>query len=1125
MRKLLLSLPGIHCESCVKLINISFNWIAWIEEKEINVDKREWFFIYDENLILSSKIIDIIKNDAWYDAIIISDEEIKKELPVVEKIGSINETIPENIIEKNLKVNKKVETKNKIAVLNIEWMHCTSCAWLIEKSLKKVSWVDEVNVNFASEKARVKYNTELISIDKLEKIVEDTWYKAKLQTKEESTVDKRKKEIKYWLNKILAGAILSFPMIIFMVYDFVPGLAYEKNIMPYMALISFILTTPVLFFIWKDFFAWAWSALKMKTFNMFSLISIWTITAYIYSIYSYVNYINETWSIFWLNGMKIPNIYFEVAAFLITFVALWKFLEAKAKWKTSEAIEKLMWLAPKTARIKKWDNIIDIAIEDVENWHIIIVRPWEKIPVDWEIISWYSSIDESMLTWESIPVEKNIWSKVFAWTINKLWSFDFVATKVWDETSLSQIIKLIEEAQWSKAPIQWFADKISAIFVPLVIIIAIITFLSWYFLIWVSFATSLLYFSAVIVIACPCALWLATPTAIMVWTWKWAQNWILIKWWEPLETACKVNAIVFDKTWTITQWKPKLTNIISLWNHSESEILSISTSLEKKSEHPLAEAIVKHWQENWAINYQVDDFTAIPWAWVSWIINWQKYFLWTRKLLKDNNIAMNMNAYMENLESEWKTVMILANTNMVIWLIAVADTVKQTSKEAIERIKKMWIKVFMITWDNKKTANAIASQVSIDNVLAEVLPENKAQEVKKLQSEWYIVAMVWDWINDSPALAQANLWIAMWNWADVAMESGSMIIMKNDLNDVITAIKLSKETYLKIKENMFFALFYNTMWIPVAAWVFAWLWLVLKPELAWLAMALSSVSVVTNSLLLKNFHPKKINILSKLAPILMTIFFVFLFWEFSKVSKVSETKSYTINNPWIVTDINSYLTQADAKIAFDQENFPKIMLSSNNLPKWLKLKEWKFDFTNNWIVIWYKEAQMMIREKLIKWVWSELNNFFWVPKVRITWILDYTNTFIDDIHIMSKNNFDQLNIKDDILMLETPFWEMKYFYLFDENNIPLQLKTLINSKKLIYNINNKEYLSMYIWFDEAKLMKKEKIIYSKNNTINDFFNNNVIVSWLPKKTNTILDMMHFVPKKFRDNYFNNIKNN
>lgn len=1127
MNNLKISLPSIHCESCIKVIDMTLKDLSWIREKQFDLDKKEVYIKYDKHITKGQKIVSAIKDEAWYDAIVIVDEEEKDENSDddEEDVSKI-ETISPKVIENTplLSSLEKIESGNKIAILNIEWMHCTSCAWLIEKSLKKVVWVDDVHVNFASEKARIKFDINKVKIVELEKVVLDAWYKANIQTKDTNQWDKRKHEIQYWLNKIIWGVVLSLPMGIFMFYDFIPRLPFEKIIMPYMGFISLILTTPVLFIFWKDFFSWAWSALKMKTFNMYSLISIWTLTAYIYSLYSYWNYIHETGTMFGLNGMKIPNIYFEVAAFLVTFVSIWKYLEAKAKWKTSEAIEKLMWLAPKTARVKKWNNTLDIPIEEVMNWDIIIIRPWDKIPVDWEIISGYSSIDESMLTWESIPVEKKQGSKVFTWTINKLWSFEFKATKVWEETALSQIIKLIEEAQWSKAPIQWFADKISAVFVPTVIIIAIITFLSWYFLWEATFATSLLYFSAVIVIACPCALWLATPTAIMVWTWKWAQNWILIKWWEPLEIAGKVNAIIFDKTWTITEWKPKVTNIISLWNYSESEILALSTSLEKKSEHPLAEAIVNHGQDLWSINYNVENFTAVPGAWVTWSINWQKYLLWTRKLMKDNNIDMNINSYIENLECEWKTVMMLANTTMIIWLIAVADTVKQTSVEAIERLKKIWIKVFMITWDNKKTANAIADIVKIDNVLAEVLPENKASEVKKLQWEWYVVAMVGDGINDSPALAQADLWIAMWSWADVAMESGSMIIMKNDLNDVITAIKLSKETYGKIKENMFFALFYNILWIPVAAWVFASFWFILKPELAGLAMAMSSVSVVINSLLLKNFHPKKINILSKWAPIIMTILFLFVFWEFSQVpSWVSITQAYTSTNPWLLSDINDYIARSQVKIGFDQANFPKIMIDSQTLPKNIKIKIWKMDFENNGVVLGFNEASMMIKEWLIDWVWAELKNFFWAPHIRITWILAPTHTLLDDLHIMNTSTFLSIQLTNDLLILQSPLGSLDYYYLYNASNIPYQYASLINPKKTEFIIDNKSYLAAYVWYTDAVEMVEEKEFSKIHDTLENENGSNLIIMWLPKKTYTMLDMMHFVPQKFRDNYFNSLR--
>lgn len=1122
MNKLRVSLPTIHCESCVKVINMILKEMHGINEKKFDIDARELALDYDKKSISSKEIINAIKDDAWYEASIISDEEENSENDDEDDHWKMNHTVNEVVSpSKDMKISESEGMK--IAVLNIEGMHCTSCAWLIEKSLKKLPWVEWVNVNFASEKARVKYDNTKVKIDDIEKAVHDAGYSAKLQVKWENESEKRKKEITYWLSKILWGIVLSLPMVLFMMYDFISGIPFEKNIMPISALISLVLTTPILFVLGKDFILWAWSALKMKTFNMFSLISIGTIVAYIFSIYSYLVFISETWSVVGLNGMKIENIYFEVAAFLIVFVSIWKYLEAKAKGKTSEAIEKLMWLAPKTAKVKRWDTIIDMPIEQVMKGDVILVRPWEKIPVDGEIIEWHSSVDESMLTWESMPVEKSVWSKVFAGTINKVWSFDFVATKVGEETALSQIIKLIEEAQWSKAPIQWVADKISAVFVPIVIILAIITFLVWYFLLSASFATALLYFSAVIVIACPCALGLATPTAIMVGTGKWAQNGILIKWGEPLEVACKINAIVFDKTGTITEGKPKVTDIINLGWSSEKEILSIATSLENKSEHPLAEAIVIYGQENNAPTLIVENFTAIPGAWVRGEVGGKTYFLGTRKLLQDNNIELIMKPYIENLESEGKTVMILANEKTPIGFIAVADTIKPTSIDAIDRLKKMGIKVYMITWDNARTANAIAREVKIDNVLSEVLPENKAAEVKKLQSEWYKVAMVWDGINDSPALAQADLGIAMGSGADVAMESGWIVIMKNDLWDVITAIKLSRETVWKIKQNLFFSLFYNVMGIPVAAWIFAFVWITLKPELAGLAMALSSVSVVTNSLLLKNFNPKRVNIISKIAPVIMTLFFLGIFWQFSQISwwEVS-TKPYTISNPWLVSDIGTYLTKTKTKIWFDGEWFPKIMISAENLPGGIKLENGIVDFNNAWVLLGYSEAQMMINEWLIAWVWSEIENFFWVPKVRITWILKPTGTFLDDVHIFERSTFEKLSLSEDLLITETSFWDIKLFYLFDEKNIPVQFSSLINPKKLSYHTDT-VHLATYIGYDEAKMMIEEWLFSKKFDTIDWLFWNDVIVAWLAKKTYTILDMMHFVPKIFKENYLKSLK--
>jgi Cu+-exporting ATPase len=526
-----------------------------------------------------------------------------------------------------------------------------------------------------------------------------------------------------------------------------------------------------------------------------------------------------------------------------------------------------------------------------------LVRPGEKIPVDGKITKGSSAIDESMITGESLPAEKNVGDKVTGATINKTGSFEFEATRVGSETTLAQIIRLIEEAQGSKAPIQAFADRISAYFVPTVIGIAILTFLVWYLVLGSTLSFSLMAFTAVIVIACPCALGLATPTAIMVGTGKGAEYGILVKGGEPLEAACKIDTIIFDKTGTLTNGKPAVTDIISSGNLDEDEILLISASLEKLSEHSLAEAIYSHADEEGIKLKEVSDFNATPGHGVKGSINKIEYYLGNRKLIRDivGIDVDKINRKLERLEEQGKTAMILANKSEILGIIAVADTVKETSKEAIAKLQKLGVEVYMITGDNKRTADAIAKQVGITNILAEVLPEDKANEVRKLQDNGKKVAMVGDGINDSPALAQADLGIAMGSGTDVAMETGGIVIIKNDLNDVVTAIDLSKETMSKIKQNMFFALFYNIIGIPIAARLFVGFGLVLKPELAGLAMALSSISVVSNSLLLRRFKPKKRNYLSIIAPFVMVILFSFLFFEFAKISSgmVAETITTT----------------------------------------------------------------------------------------------------------------------------------------------------------------------------------------------------------------------------------------
>jgi Cu+-exporting ATPase len=591
-------------------------------------------------------------------------------------------------------------------------------------------------------------------------------------------------------------------------------------------------------------------------------------------------------SLIGLDGMKIPELYFETAAFLITFVTLGKWLEFRAKGRTSEAIKKLMGLAAKTARVVRNGVTQDVPIAAVVKGDTVVVRPGEKIPVDGRIIQGHSAVDESMVTGESIPVEKKAGDMVVGATINKAGSFEFVAERVGSETVLAQIIRLIEEAQGSKAPIQAFADRISAVFVPIVMVVAALTFLVWFFPLGAGLTFSLMAFTAVIVIACPCALGLATPTAIMVGTGKGAEYGVLVKGGEPLEAACKIKAIVFDKTGTLTKGEPAVTDIISFNHLEEEEIISIAGSLERQSEHPLAEAIYDYTKEESIDLDETKNFLAVPGHGVIGEINGAKYFFGNRKLITEEaGLAIaKIDRKLKKLEEQGKTVMLLATPTEIIGAVAVADTVKETSRAALDKLTKMGLEIYMITGDNERTARAIAGQLGITNVLFEVLPEDKAKEVKQLQAGGRKVAMVGDGINDAPALAQADLGIAMGSGTDVAMESGGIVIIKNDLNDVIIAIELSRQTMSKIKQNMFFALFYNVAGIPIAARVFMGLGIILKPELAGLAMALSSVSVVFNSLLLRRFKPGKRNWFSLIAPWVMAPFFIFIFFLFAKLS-------------------------------------------------------------------------------------------------------------------------------------------------------------------------------------------------------------------------------------------------
>ncbi|MDP7505928.1 MAG: heavy metal translocating P-type ATPase [Candidatus Woesearchaeota archaeon] len=722
--------------------------------------------------------------------------------------------------------------------LQIAGMTCASCAVTINKSLSKSKGVKEANVNFSTSNASVLYDETLISEKKLITIVKNTGYKASPGSEEENIKKHelmQKEEIKTFKNKFILSLFFAIPA-------FIIGMVFMwlDITIPYQDYILWFLATPVQFIVGWSFYRGAWNALKNKTTNMDTLIAVGTSAAYFFSVYAI------------LFNPELGQ-YFETSAILITLVIMGKFLEAIAKGKTSEAIKKLMGLSPKTATVIRNGKEIKIKIDHVVEGDIILVKPGEKIPVDGKITDGSSSIDESMVTGESMPVEKKEGDIVTGATINKQGSFKFKATKVGENTTLSRIIKLIEEAQGKKAPIQRFADTISSYFVPIVIIIAILTFSSWLFLFEKDIKFALIAAVSVLVIACPCALGLATPTAIMVGTGKGAKKGILIKGGDALETAHKLNSIIFDKTGTITKGTPEVTDIVPINIKSENKLLQLAASIEKNSEHPLAEAIVKKAKQNKLSLGNPKGFRAIPGHGIKAKLNKTQYYFGNSKLMIDNKINIKkLKSKIGPLEEQGKTAMILSDSKKVIGIITVADTIKETSKAAVKKLQNMKISIYMITGDNKRTANAIAKQAGINHVFAEVLPEDKAKYVKKLQKKGK-VAMVGDGINDAPALAQADIGIAMGSGTDVAMETGNIVLMRNDLLDVPRSIRLSKLTMSKIKQNMFWALFYNTLGIPLAAGALypftGWL---LSPIIAGAAMAMSSVSVVSNSLLLKH---------------------------------------------------------------------------------------------------------------------------------------------------------------------------------------------------------------------------------------------------------------------------------
>lgn len=788
-------------------------------------------------------------------------ERVVNKLDGVEK-GSVNfaaETLALEYNEEKVKLDEveaaiekagfKVKKNIKDYTFKVEGMTCSACANRVEKVTQKIEGVESASVNFATEQLTVKLDADLASYGQIKSAVEKAGFQLISESDTVQPQEKKRDEATKLLTRFIVSLIFAIPLLIISMGHMV-GMPLPHIIDPMMnplnfAMIQLVLTLPVVVAGYKFYQVGIKNLIQLSP-NMDSLIAIGTLTAFFYSVFGIYKIIQGDVS-------YAMHLYFESAAVILTLITLGKYLEAVSKGKTSQAIKALMGLAPKTAMIERNGRELEVPIEEVVVGDIVLVRPGEKLPVDGEVVEGSTAIDESMLTGESIPVEKTVGSLVIGASLNKTGFIKYKATKVGRDTALAQIVKLVEDAQGSKAPIAKMADIISAYFVPIVIGLAILSSITWV-LAGESGVFALSIFISVLVIACPCALGLATPTAIMVGTGKGAEYGVLIKGGEALETTHKLTTIVFDKTGTITEGKPKVTDIITT-TLSEEQLLRYAASAEKGSEHPLGEAIIRAATDRGYSLSELESFNAIAGHGIEVKIEGKQILLGNKKLMIEKTIDVTpLSKASDQLAYDGKTPMYMAIDGQLAGIIAVADTVKESSKKAIETLHNMGMKVAMITGDNQKTADAIARQVGIDLVLAEVLPADKANEVKKLQASGEKVGMVGDGINDAPALAQADIGIAIGSGTDVAIESADIVLMKSDLMDVSTAIKLSHATIRNIKENLFWAFAYNVLGIPIAMGV---LHLfggpLLNPMIAAAAMSLSSVSVLLNALRLRRF--------------------------------------------------------------------------------------------------------------------------------------------------------------------------------------------------------------------------------------------------------------------------------
>jgi len=814
MKKESIPITGMTCVSCASTIESSLKKIKGVHDAKINFSAEKAYVDYDPKIVGREQLEKAIEDSGY---------------------SVIRET-------------KKGTHTLKLRVIGMDNTHCVG---IVGSALDKLDGIASKEL-LVNEKAKIVYDSSVVTSDRIKKQIRDVGYEPLEESEQAKDAEKeaREKEIRSLKRKVLISMLLSTPLLYLTMGHYI-GLPAPDFSLKVIAALQFLMATPVMIAGYQFFTRGITAVIKTRTANMDTLVAVGTGAAYLYSLVA---------SAFILSGSSYFNsedLYFEVAGLLIAFILLGRYLEAVVKGKTSEAIKKLMGLQPKTATIIRDGKEIKVAISELKVGDVVIVKPGEKIPVDGTILDGHSSVDESMITGESIPVEKAKGNKVIGATINQRGSFKFRVDKVGADTVLSQIIKLVEEAQASKAPIQQLADLISSYFVPAVVSVAIVSFLLW-LLTGHGMSFSLSIFVAVLIIACPCALGLATPTAIMVGTGKGAEHGILFKNAASLQTAHELHAIVFDKTGTLTNGKPKVTDMYTA-GISERELLKYAAIAEKNSEHPLGEAIVNAAKARKIAVPSPSEFDSVTGKGVVARHMRKHIALGNRALF--NGLKIGIGAFdpkIREFEHQGKTVMVLAVNGKAAGVIAVADTLKEHSEEAIDRLHRLGIKVIMLTGDNSRTAEAIAKQLGIDRVLAEVLPADKSKEIKKLQKDGKKVAMVGDGINDSPALAQSDVGIAIGSGTDIAIESGDIILMKGDLRDVVIAMNISRHTMRKIKQNLFWAFFYNTVGIPLAAGAFfPFTGLLLNPVIAGIAMAFSSVSVVSNSLLMKKYNPSR----------------------------------------------------------------------------------------------------------------------------------------------------------------------------------------------------------------------------------------------------------------------------